>query len=69
MDQNTICKLTKTALKNMKTVRKGSRIRFGNTDQKEIFNNIFKIINGHIDEESVEDAFKRYMNKGHFIPQ
>jgi|GEM_PF-4137169 len=68
VDPNTIWRLTKRSRKYLKTIRNGSCIRSGNVDEKEIFDNIFRIINGHLDEDYEEEAFVRYMKKQLYIP-
>ncbi len=49
---NTVCKLTENTAKNMKKLRRGFRVKLNDIDQKEIFNNLDTIINGHIDKIS-----------------
>lgn len=68
IEPDTHCKLTKNTLNNINKIRRGFRIRSGTRDQKQIFNNIFNIINGHLDERTEENAFKRHMDKGNYIP-
>ena len=69
VDLNTICKLTNVSLKQMKTIRKGSRIKSKMVDQKEIFTNLNTIINGHSDETNVQNAFKHHNDERMYIPR
>ncbi|MCL7475923.1 MAG: hypothetical protein SCH39_11565 [Methanosarcinales archaeon] len=46
----TICRLTEDTSKKMKNLRRGSKVKVKNIEQKEIFKNLDTIINGHVDE-------------------
>lgn len=65
---DTICRLTEKTLKSMKNIRNGSRIKSGSPEQREIFDNVFTIVNGHTDDNSEQDAFDRHMKIGLHIP-
>lgn len=52
VDMNTVCRLTENTARNLKNLRRGSKIKVKDVNQKEIFKNLDTIINGHIDEIS-----------------
>lgn len=52
VDMNTVCRLTENTARNLKNLRRGSKVKVKDVNQKEIFKNLDTIINGHIDEIS-----------------
>ncbi len=68
IDLSTICRLTDMTSKKIKKIRSGSKVRSRDAYQKKVFDNIYMIINGHIDDTYEQDSFKRHMEKGMNMP-
>ena len=65
---DTICRLTDMTSKKISKIRTGSRVRSRDAYQKKVFDNIYTIINGHIDDIYEQDSFKRHMEKSMNMP-
>jgi hypothetical protein len=65
---DTICRLTDMSSKKIKKIRRGSKVRSRDAYQKKVFDNIYTIINGHIDDTYEQDSFKRHIEKGMNLP-
>ena len=58
---DSICSLTRKTSKDMKKIRDGNRMKKKNSNLMEIYETVYKIINGHMDEECINRKFQQHI--------
>jgi len=58
---NSISSLMRKTFKDMKKIRDGNRMKKKNSDLMEIYETVYKIINGHMDEECINHGFQQHV--------